>query len=171
MKVYSDAPVIEQPLEKINYIANHDGFPRNSTAPCLFYHNTLERLFINITKTDVEDWQMIPYGTINQSLGYKSLVNIQLLEGKKIPFTMGGTYLIDSDGKKDQKYSLPPITLVSGIIYNIKNIGENIIHIVTETSETIDGNHNLVIHPKQCTTLQPFDTDWVILNTYHPSQL
>ena len=171
MKVYSDTPVVEKPLEKINYIANHDGFPRNSTAPCLFYHNGLDRLFVNVTKTEIEDWQMIPYGTLNQSLGYKSSTNIKLLEGKKLPYDIGGTYLIDSDGKVDQKYALPNTSMVYGIIYNIKNIGKHPITIVTENSDTIEMKNTLIVHNNQCTTIQAFDDNWIILNTYHPSQL
>lgn len=173
MKSYSNIPVVEQPLERLNYIANHDGFPRNSVPPSIFYHNTLERLFINVAKpnSEVEDWQIIPYNSFREWIGIKSSTNIGLLDGKKIPYTKGGTYLIDSDGKKDQKYALPASTLVNGIVYNLKNIGKNYIIMVTENEDTIEHKDSLVIHPNQCTTIQAFNDNWVILNTYHPESL
>lgn len=168
MKVFSDQKFIDPPLERTTVISSGDGFPRNAVAPCLFYHTDMKRVFLNIGE---EDWRIIPYGTYDMLQAYQSAPNIKLLEGKKIPFDYGGTYLIDSNNKADQKYAMPPCSLANGITYHIKNIGTLPITLVTENDDTIEKKSSIIIHPNQCTTFQSFEENWYILNTYTVNQL
>jgi hypothetical protein len=163
MKVFSDKFV-----ERTTVIPSIDGFPRNPVAPCMFYHSDLKRVFLNIGE---DDWHIIPYGTYDMLQSYKSSPNIKVLEGKKIPYDIGGTYLIDSDNKADQKYAMPPCSLANGITYHIKNIGNLPITLVTENDDTIEKKNAINLHPNQCTTFQSFEENWYILNTYTVNQL
>lgn len=169
MKSFSDVPVISEPAHRLSQIASGNDLPNTLNAkPSLFFHTDREELFFWH-----DQWYMIPYGGIDMVTAVKSANNIKLFKGTSLPCNTGGTYLINSDKEDDKKIFMPPPSMVQGITYNIKNIGKNriILAVDTESSIEYENRTELVVHPKQCVSLQCLERRWYIINMYISNEL
>lgn len=161
MKHFSDTPVVDEPIQKQVRLAHGKDFPTKPIIPSLYWHDIQKQLYIAL-----DQWYIVPHGSVDMINGFKSSANIKQLKGNQIPCDAGGTYLIDGviEGKQ---ITLPAPGVVQGIVYNIKNIGEKYIMLNTGSAEIfIDGRETLAIHQNQTVTVQCYRGQWYILNVY-----
>lgn len=165
MKNFSNSNEVHAPVLKTTTIASGTHLPLKAQPPSLFYNKQDNQLYL---QTDY--WNIIPYGDHSFNMGLKSVSNIQVLKGDRLPTEIGGTFLIDPRAQTSMKVALPPSAVVQGITYNLKNIGkfEVILYVANDDSiESVDdGFAEIKLHPKECITIQCYESCWYILNKY-----
>lgn len=166
MKDFSEQPVKEEPIYKISQLPHGEDFPHTYKPFSLFFHSLKHEFFIN-----TDQWFQIPFGGYDMITSIKSAFNIKKFKGSSIPCTLGGTYLVDSGKEKNKKIMMPSPGMVQGITYNIKNVGDNRFLLCVGEESSIDDKQELVVHPKQCVTLQCLKNNWYIINMYLSADL
>lgn len=161
MKHLSNANVVNAPVLKTTTIASGDNFPVNAKAPSLFYNNQAKQLYLQL-----DYWNIIPYGDHSFNMGLKSVSNIQILKGERLPTEIGGTFLIDPRTQVDMRVALPPSALVQGITYILKNIGKTEVIVYAASENTIEELVELKLKPKECINMQCLEDTWYVLNRY-----
>ena len=164
MRSFSDNEVLPAPHFKVTTIASGAEHPKNEKPPVLFYRTDTKKLFIG-----TDQWYQIPFGDHAMHDSYRSASKIDILKGDKISID-GGTYLVDTTDSK--KIQLPPGPAVVGIMFYIKNIGDNSFLLVTGSDEVmVEGREELCMHPGQCVGLKYFKNNWYIITSHMPSML
>jgi hypothetical protein len=167
MRVFSDTPIEDAPIQKQTILPHGKDFPNKPLIPSLYFNDTLNGLYIAL-----DQWHMVPTGSIDQVNAFKSASSVRVVRGNQIPCDRAGTYLIDSGLAEGKIITLPVPGVVAGLIFNIKNFGKKYVILDSGIPEvTIDQYEKLTVHPYQTVTIQYFEGRWHILNMYIPSQL
>ena len=166
MKDFSDQLVKEEPVHKISQLPYGEDFPHTYRPFSLFFHSLKNEFFIN-----TDQWFQIPFGGYDMITSIKSAFNIKIFKGSSLPCTLGGTYLVEGGKEQNKPIMMPAPGIVQGITYNIKNVGENRILLWVGDECSIDGKQELIVHPKQCVTMQCLKNNWYIINMYHSVDL
>ena len=164
MRSFSNDVVVPAPYFQVTTVASGNEHPRNEKPPCLFYRTDTKKLFIG-----TDQWYQIPFGDNTMHDSYRSSAKIDILKGEKISID-GGTYLVDTTNNK--KIQLPAGPAVVGVMFYIKNIGDNPFLLVSGSDEVmIEGREELCMHPGQCVGLKYFKNIWYIITSHMTAQL